>query len=117
MYIPPTEILNYKAWNFLTITYHSDTKHISLWKNQRRVHDQTLSTPFKPSRTVQTYFTVGYMSTYFRAAHLVNYKGKLACLQMYDEVLSADQIYRVIYECVGQNDLHQGKLFDIFVYG
>ena len=103
--------VNHKEWNFITVTYHLATKRISVWKNYRRIHSRILPEGFKPSDTARDYLSVGYSSPLSRNPSVINYKGKMACLQMYNMTLAAGQIYRLMYECIGKEYMHKGLCF------
>ena len=100
---------NKGVWNYVALTFNSTNGKQKLLKNGQ-LFDTFDVTANLSADTDDGYLYIGkYVTDSGIYVHTPELYGRLACLQIYDQVLSTAQIQKLILDCKARSDPLRGK--------
>ena len=97
-----TTLYDKGCWNYIAIT--ADGSYVTTWKNGEFSHSKSYSGDLT-TVTDEEYLYIGHHAIWQEVTSPGEEHARLACLQFYDQALTASQIQKIIINCKQKNPL------------
>ena len=84
-----------EMWTYVALSYSEINNVFTIWRNGRKYSKRNIAPDFVGNTNVDFLF-INYLNDFTSTS-----PGKLRCLQLYDNILSARQIQKLIVNCQG----------------